>query len=490
MAAKILMVSPYSGRGVGGGLAVMNQELTKAFVELGHEVKLLTIELLANFMPDEKLHGNAKIIYIQNEHKERFNDLKSKDAQRNALYELINSDNVLEDGTIVEALKTGSFEPDIIIGHSRFSGPAAVKLKQKFFPKATVEYFLHSYPIEGSLLVRHKAYDEPIDADLASTKLEQEKQWMEQADVAVGVGPLLRYGATLILGDKLGNPCRVHECIPGTSLNPNPVRFSQDHNGNGKKDLLMSGRANAPIKGLEDLLLAAMKIRNVKPPREDFRVRVRGWQNKVYEDRKPKSQDTVAVNTVDKDYVQLWAQGVLGLDTTTTNTDVVDILPITPDAEELEQDIRKAYAVLMPSYAEHFGLIPFDALGLGVPILMSEFSGAAMFLGDITRFGDLASEFIVHDFGDEKKPRPLNGTDFLTNVAENGFDRRPDAWKRAIEGLLDDPQSRFAAAMKIWEELGSYTWAHCAYGLLGAPGFDAGNVSKQGPDGCVLSAAD
>jgi glycosyltransferase involved in cell wall biosynthesis len=487
--ARILIVSPFSGRGVGGGLAVMNQELTKAFADEGFEVRLLTMELPDKFIPDKVLHGNAEIIFIRNERKDQFDDLKSKDDQRNALYELINSDSALEDGKVVEELKKGGFKPDIIIGHSRFSGPAAVKLKQKFFPKATVEYFLHSYPIEGSILAGHEAYDEPIDAGLASAKLEQERLWMEQADVSVGVGPLLRYGATLILGNKLGSPCRVHECIPGTSLDNNLVQFSRNHNGNGKKDLLMSGRANAPIKGLEDLLLAAMKVRKEKPPK-NFRIRVRGWQNKVYSDARVVDQDTVAVNTVDQDYVQRWAQGVLGLDTHSINKDVVEILPITPDAKQLEHEIREAYAVLMPSYAEHFGLAPFDAIGLGVPVLMSEFSGAAMFLGDKTRFGDLATEFIVHDFGDEKKPRPLNGADFLTNVAKNSFDRRPDAWKCAIEGLLDEPAPRLAAAKGIWKQLASYTWAHCAHGLLGAAGFHAGNVSKQGPEGRVLPAAD
>jgi glycosyltransferase involved in cell wall biosynthesis len=471
---NILMVSPYSGRAVGGGLAVMSQELTKAFGEK-HSVKLVTMEVPNAFKPDKTLHGKADIIFIENEKSATFDQLGSNEEQRNELYKAINSDEVVKSISI----KLNGFYPDIIIGHSRFSGPAAIKLKKQFFPKAKVEYFLHSYPIEGSILVGHKAYDEPIDDTLAHTKLTQEKEWMAQADVAVGVGPLLRCGATLILGERNGQ-CRVHECIPGTSIGGDVTLATSK-----SVQLLMSGRANVPIKGFEDLLLAVGKLREKN---SDVKLTIRGWAQKRYnrgegwadEDRK---NYATYQNLVLASDVQKWAEGVLGVD------GIVKVEDITKEEDVLRNEICQSWAVLMPSYAEHFGLVPFDALGLGVPVLMSEVSGAAMFLGDKDRFKDLASSFIVHDFGAENTARPLIGRDFLTNVGEDAFDRRPEAWAAAIDALISDKARSFERAAGIRKELRRYTWQHCAQALISAA-YSRASISKQGPDGTIIESTE
>ena len=177
---------------------------------------------------------------------------------RDRLYELINSDDVILSDDCLAMITDGRWEPDNIIGHSRFSGPAAIKLKQAHFPNATVQYFLHSYPVEGSILTGYEAYEERIDADLAEKKFLGEKKWMPQADVVMAMGPLLRAGATLILEEAGISTPRIHECIPGVEFKGDPVGYQQPA---GKAKLLLLGRASAPIKGFETILMAVLKLK-------------------------------------------------------------------------------------------------------------------------------------------------------------------------------------------------------------------------------------
>jgi glycosyltransferase involved in cell wall biosynthesis len=60
--------------------------------------------------------------------------------------------------------------------------------------------------------------------------------------------------------------------------------------------------------------------------------------------------------------------------------DVV-VKPFTTSAESLDDDMRRASLVLMPSRTEGFGLVGLEAIAAGVPVLVSSESG----LGDLLR---------------------------------------------------------------------------------------------------------
>lgn len=59
--ANILIVSPFSGAKFTGGLAVVNEQLTKALVAENHEVKLLTFQLNEKVTATKEGHGGAEI---------------------------------------------------------------------------------------------------------------------------------------------------------------------------------------------------------------------------------------------------------------------------------------------------------------------------------------------------------------------------------------------------------------------------------------------
>jgi glycosyltransferase involved in cell wall biosynthesis len=348
-----------------------------------------------------------------------------------------------------------------------------VLLKKTYFPEAKVEYFLHSYPVEGAILTGYNAYRESIDTHLAQTKLAREKEWMQQSDVVVPVGAFLRAGALKLLG---GAKVRVHECIGGTEVDGALVTYTAPGD---TATLLFNGRANAPIKGLEDILLAAAMLRDDETWRTPFKkiqINVRYWGDKTYRDG----------STVDIGYVQSFANGIVKPDDPQAHRPVtVTIKGGTPD---IMAEVRGSHAVMMPSYIEHFGLVPIEALGVGVPVLVNEVSGAGMFLGDPKRFGTLGQECVVHDF--HKRISPSAPDDFLEprNIPRDAFDNRPHAWANAIKALLDTLAHRFEGAHSIGTVLReSYLWTHCAKGVVDAAGiaYAKSPVTQQGPKGVI-----
>ncbi|MFL5346133.1 MAG: glycosyltransferase [Hyalangium sp.] len=458
---KILIVLPYSGRNFGGGLAVFNAALTKALKGEGHDVKLLTLELKPAFSPQSEEHGGAALLQIKNHQTQAMSDPggAAGEKDRTTLYALLNDQSVVCDPA-VKALLGDTWVPDVIIGHSRFSGPAAIHLKKTWFHSAKVAYFVHSIPVEGSVLAGYEAYEENINTEVAKDKVKQEQDWMPLADVIIPVGPFIGAGVRYYM-PKGANPA-IHECIGGVDVEQTPVAYTAP---NPTLKLLFLGRASAPIKGLEDLLLAALKLRA-----SDICIDIRYWDDRVYSRGKVSSDD-----------VQHFVNGMLGNDS--ARKIKVNILGKTND---VSGEVKKYHAILMPSYIEHFGLVPFDALACGVPVLANEISGAGMFLSNKDIFGGDGEVFVVKDF-DHRLSRPLKPADFLGVVARDAFDKRPEAWAEAIINLQTHLQARFGQARQCYEILKGYQWAHCAKAVVAAAiESHPGRATVQGRAGALI----
>jgi glycosyltransferase involved in cell wall biosynthesis len=115
----------------------------------------------------------------------------------------------------------------------------------------------------------------------------------------------------------------------------------------------------------------------------------------------------------------------------------------------IAEDIRSSHALLMPSHFEHLGLVPLEAAGFGVPVLVNGDSGAAMFLAGIDRVpAAIGAPCVVRDFG------------------QAGI--RPQLWADAIEGLGMDIRNRFANAALLRDLLARYSWSDAAKVLVAA----------------------
>lgn len=524
----ILIVLPYSGNQFGGGLAVLNQKLTKALAGQGHKVKLVTMELPAALMPVADEHAPAEIVIIANEKTRLMHQAGGPkgDADRNLLYELINDPKIILQESVIGEIKKGGFDPKLIIGHSRFSGPAAIQLKS-VFPSARAEYFLHSFPVEGSALVGYEAYDEAsVNSEVAAKKMKEEGRWMPKADVIIGMGPLITAGALLILEDEKVRFPRVHEAVPGIELKEKyqPVKYER----RVVPDLLLCGRGSAPIKGLEDLLLSVRTLWDEGCP---VHVDVLWWAEKEYVNRSgPRTMGTdyrnlqggrgqwVSPGAVEQQAFRRnapWVEEAIDKDDlqipfTTRSVDIRDaqgwideMMGISAIASELsryglerlvtllearkgdavEETYRAHDATLMPSYIEHFGLVPFESLSHGVPVLCNRVSGAGMFLGDNDRFPTWGPPCVVNDFaGSMRHPR-----DFLVDIPVSAFDQRPVAWANAIKKLVGELPLRFEGARTLRRLLSEYTYEYFAASIVTAadPRFDR-TITKQGGAGAIL----
>jgi glycosyltransferase involved in cell wall biosynthesis len=231
-----------------------------------------------------------------------------------------------------------------IIGHSWVSGGAAGYLRDNFYPNATLVQFIHNLTDD---LGRYRG--SPADAERRSTI---ERQLVGNADLAVGVGPLLTDEAAR-LARMSPRPPVVHELIPGVTLQPPPQYLQAQR----RLNLLVIGRADDPLKGAH---LAANITALLRDRGLDVQLTVRGADPR---------DDLVNIER--------------GLSEQARSQ--VRLKPFTTDQHQIAADYRGADLVLMPSRHEPFGLVATEAIGHGVPVLVPANSGAGILLADPRR---------------------------------------------------------------------------------------------------------
>ncbi|MFF9775103.1 glycosyltransferase [Streptomyces sp. NPDC013978] len=394
---NILVVSDNSGRGEGGA-EVFNQELAEALARR-HNVTLFT----AN--PDMPAHqGIQRTVHTQPpiidpgpgaegepkpmERRDWLEELAGRDPQQ-------------------YGLEDPSAQPyDIIIGHSRFSGPAAAGLRENWYQDARLVHFLHTSP-ERLPYVRGLT---PEAADAKAAKDSAiERGLMERSDVVAGVGPLLAQASRDLSAQGVNVP-HSHEFVPGTKIY-DPVRHDPAPE---TLNLLVMGRVGDPLKGVDD---AAEAVRRLNEAGLQVHLTVRGIRPEELEEQFERLEDLTGGN--------------------------VTVKPRTKSVDELNEDIRASHAMIMPSKHEGFGMVASEGLGHGVPVLVNEESGAAQFLQDPERFPpEIGRPCVVTE--------PTDGSS------------RAQMWMQAIRQLRQDLPARQAGALRMREILQQYSWEHAA----------------------------
>ncbi|MFE7843139.1 glycosyltransferase [Streptomyces sp. NPDC057474] len=295
---------------------------------------------------------------------------------------------------------------DIIIGHSRFSGPAAAELRENWYQDARLVHFLHTSP-ERLPFVRDLAPEEAEAKAARDSAIE--RALMERSDVVAGVGPLLAEASRGLSSQGVRIP-HSHEFIPGTKIH-DPVQHDPAPE---RLNLLVMGRVGDPLKGVADAAEAVRRLNSAGLP---VHLTVRGVRPEEFEKNSAQLRELTGGN--------------------------VTVKLSTKSENELNEDIRGSHAVIMPSKHEGFGMVASEGLGHGVPVLVNEESGAAQFLRDPDRFPpEIGGACVV--------PEPTDGTS------------RARAWMQAIRQLSQDLPQRQAGALRIREILQQYTWEHAA----------------------------
>lgn len=304
--------------------------------------------------------------------------------------------------------------PDVVIGHARFTGPAAKAQVDDYFREALRLHFLHFAPGE---IEPHKA---PIGGGGRTALLEQREQievdLAEGSDLAVAVGPqLYSEFKTLLIGR--GARTAIHQLNPGIILRE-PARELPPQ----FRCLILGRMEDALLKGV-DIAARAMEYIDTARLHDEPILIVRGA---------PKG----AGDTFFKELENL----------TRVSRRRVRIREYTDNANQLWEDIRAASVVLMPSRAEGFGLVGLEAISFGVPVLLSEHSGLSKLLRSELRELTLPIMSVTGEV--EKDAR---------------------VWAHAIDAIRENRIREFQQIRLIGKELSqSLTWEFATRSLLNA----------------------
>ncbi|MEO3786015.1 glycosyltransferase [Actinocorallia sp. B10E7] len=310
----------------------------------------------------------------------------------------------------------GGTEPDLVIGHGRITGPAALILVAQHYRNARRLHFVHMVPDE----IEWYKLDRTDDAGpRAEERTDLERRLGMSAHRVVAVGPHLH---TTFLNEMEGTD------LPPLRLDPGFDLISDPRTGppGGTVKVLLFGRTeDHRLKGLD---LAAEACGLVEEWRRDrglpgMNLVVRGAPEGSAAEQQQR--------------LRAWAKN--------PRLTIV-VREYSADTEKLTGDLMRSSLVLMPSRKEGFGLVGVEAVRMGVPLLVSDASGLARLLREHLT-PEEAARMIVPVTDDEEKDAQL--------------------WARAIDRTLDDPKAAFDRAAVLRRRLAEkITWAAAAELLL------------------------
>jgi len=314
--------------------------------------------------------------------------------------------------------------PDVVIGHGRQTGEAAMWLVQDHFRRARL---VHVFHVISDRVEFEKVDDPEVDPTVkAEQRTQGEFVIARQADLTVGIGPVLHhYLRDRLRGSGSPEPLRLDPGFDVVGSAPEPPQASDTVR------VLLIGRLSqreAKVKGLDIAARALGHLLGQRGPNDpEVELVLRGVET---------GQGTALA-----DAVRNWAG--------TRSLRVVP-RPYSPHVATLSEDLHHANVVVMPSRTEGFGLAGLEAITRGVPTLISRRSGLGALL-DQER-----SELSV-----ELSNRVIPVTD----------DEQTDTirWSDAMAAVLNNPKPAFAAARTLREEMAAKrTWSMAAATLLTA----------------------
>jgi glycosyltransferase involved in cell wall biosynthesis/tetratricopeptide (TPR) repeat protein len=334
--------------------------------------------------------------------------------------------------TCLDSLRAGDHNHIVWLGHDRITGSIALEAQRQ---RGGESALIHHMSYE-----RYEAFAEGSQA--AETKRSEQSALFKEAGHIFAVGPLLAEsladltdrsdGHVLIPGlaeiePRMVAP-RVFKVLLSGRLSPDTRKIKQAYlglAGFGHAVALCDGNSGYPdiLRGERE---PAMRLRGV-----DF-------ENDV-------SLDAQGAEAELRAFVESHAGRVLPL----------SFLPFTQDRKTLFEELRQSSVALMPSWHEGFGLVAWEAIAAGVPVIVSRKSGVYRLLDELGLCGRVLS---VDPKGSNMQP--FFRDEDRAEVAMRLIDvaKEPEAWRRKADRLrqhlLDD-----------------YTWRRCAEALVAGLGW-------------------
>jgi glycosyltransferase involved in cell wall biosynthesis len=324
------------------------------------------------------------------------------------------------------------------LGHDRITGAIALRLAKTCGGRSALIHHM-SY--------RHyEAFAE--NSAQASSKLAEQKNLFAPADIVLAVGPLLRDALRDMFDCK-----KVHMLVPGF---PEITHRTEPRTFNA----FLSGRLDDSARKIKQAYLGVAAFGEaISRCTEDC-----GLPDALHRDKEPwlklRGVEFEKIDgTIDPEaehdlklFAEKYAKGVLTL----------HALPFTKDRNKLFDDLREASVAMMPSWHEGFGLVAWEAIAAGVPLILSKKSGAYLLLEELQ--SGLYTNMVqgVSIAGSNTHPYFLTTdlktlSDALIHIAKNPAIHRTKA-AELHRGLLEH-----------------CSWSHCAKQLFDALDWNFGD---------------
>jgi glycosyltransferase involved in cell wall biosynthesis len=294
-------------------------------------------------------------------------------------------------------------QPDLIIGHEHVTGSTIHALGEQYYRNAKRVLMIHVAPEEIEWSKRNEGSSAKADEKI---KAQIERARMSDLVVAVG-SRLFRKFEAPARGANVNTPLRL--IYPGCTR-----RLDEDRRAPLQEmQVFLMGRVeDFELKGV-DLAMRAFGVlwNNSDPTHQDcLKLVIRGAEKGKRDELKAK---------------------LLRMDTGVPSH-CVQVYEYSDDEEDFRSHMRQASVVLMPSRAEGFGLAGLEAIGAGVPVLISANSG----LTELLR---------------KKLPSHWESMSLMTDdVASEEIEKR---WANSMKEILSDREAANANAEFIRDKL-------------------------------------
>ncbi|MBT9100014.1 tetratricopeptide repeat protein [Methylovulum psychrotolerans] len=340
------------------------------------------------------------------------------------------------------------FDParTVWLGHDRISGAAA----------------LEAAKLTGgrSALIHHMSYDAyesfAEDSKSADTKKREQRRLFKQAAIHLAVGPLLK-AALVQLADI--NADQIHQIIPGLAkitprVNP-PTQFEVFFSGRLSDDAAKIKQGHLGVAAFATAIADAHR-NNSPHSLQHPKMLLRG----VNFESAPNYAPALSPEQLEQDLQEFAADYAhRGIN--------LQALPYTQDREELFDDLIDASVALMPSWHEGFGLVAWEAIAAGVPLIVSKNSGVYELLKAECKGAVGGYVEAINIRG--KTEAPYFHDDDLAETA------------KAIKTIADNFGDARSRAAQLRDKLSHYTWQACVSNVAQHFGWDLPNSPSTPP---------
>lgn len=315
-----------------------------------------------------------------------------------------------------EALAAAGIIPSLVIGHDVKTGAIAVGLAKLAGVKSVVIHHM-----DYSSYASQKSARDGVDAH---KKEENQRQLMASADFVIAVGPLLGESARRLVGAE--RAARVAEVVPGL----NALRSGRG--AEGRFEVLAFGRLTAGDDVIKQGSLVASAFGTfAKEPAVAAGSMLRFF------------------GLSKNDYSAENAQVIQLAETAAGRRLTINCVPYTDDRSVVRNALEGASVVVMPSFREGFGLVAWEAIGAGVPVIISKASGVYRLLTKLGLQGGVLGLDVRGSDG-VGGPREEDQVDLAHLLQE--------VWR--------EPEPSITRARVLRDNLREFTWSKAAMDVL------------------------